>query len=474
MKVLVVPAGCTDLAALRDWIVREGRVSHAQLERAASYARAASHLRVRSYDAVLCDLEPNEDAGLELLSEVRARGENTPFVLIVDRARSDTVTERVRTLGPASCLVRQELSLQRLGDALLAVPGGSWSEPDRVVDIAPAMIWKTDAEGGMTNFSQRWCLFTGRTEEKERGHGWLDGVHPVDLDRWTKLYSSALAEEREFKIDLRIRSASNDFHWVRHHGIPCFTAERVFAGYLGSSFEITDLKQAQESTLAQLDQLSHTNRELESFVHTASHDLHEPLRTLESQLSALGGSEGESSQLLSDAADSVHRMQVLLNDLLECARVSTRGEPPEPTDLSAPLDWALANLRRLIEETGAHITQSPLPIVDADATQIAQVFQNLIGNAIKFRGEEPVLVQVGTERRQNDWLIWVRDNGIGIALEHQERIFELFGRAPGQDVNGRGIGLTICRKIIERHEGRIWVESEPGKGSAFFITLPRN
>ena len=210
MKLLAVPAGCTDLAALREWIVREGRISHAQLERAASYAQAASHLRVRHYDAVLCDLEPDEDAGLELLSEVRARGKNTPFVLIADRARSDSVKERVRTLGPASCLVRQELSLQRLGDALLAMPGGSWTEPGRVADIAPAMIWKTDAEGGMTNFSRRWCLFTGRSEEKERGHGWLEGVHPADLERWTKLYSSALAEEREFRIDLRMRSASGE------------------------------------------------------------------------------------------------------------------------------------------------------------------------------------------------------------------------------------------------------------------------
>ncbi len=352
--------------------------------------------------------------------------------------------------------------------------GGSGGERSRqqILNIAPAMIWKTDAEGSFTNFSRRWCLFTGRSEEKERGRGWLDGVHPGDVERWTQVYSRALSVPDEFSVDVRMRAVTGSFRWVRHHGIPSFTREGEFSGYVGSSFDITDLKQAGQQALAEVSQLSRANQELESFVQTACHDLHEPLRTLQSQLAALGDGTRRESGRLKDAMENVRRMQTLLRDLLECARVSTRGAPLEPTDLSTPLDWALANLSQLVLESGAGITRDPLPVVGADATQLAQVFQNLIGNALKFRREEPVVVHVGARRDGDGWRLLVRDNGIGIAPDHHVKIFELFKRVPGTRRAGRGLGLTICKKIIERHGGRIGVESEPDKGSTFFFWLP--
>ncbi len=476
MKLLLVPEGCTDLPAVREWLDHEARNGPKSWQLAASYGLAAANLLSSRYDAVLCDLTQDEDRGLDLVLEVRARADPTPFLLITERESAETVARRVQTLGRAAYLVREELSAQKIAAALRGGIGtsrtrGEETPRQRIANIAPAMIWKTDTDGMFTGFSRRWCIFTGRSEEKERGSGWLDGVHPGDLADWVRLYSSALRERREFGIDIRMRSAGGDFRWVRHHGIPCFTAEGGFSGYVGSSFDITDLKQAHQQALAEVGQLALANRELESFVTTACHDLHEPLRTLKSQLRVLT-EEPAVSGLLAEAMENVQRMQTLLHDLLECARISTRGQPLEPTHLSAPLDWALANLSQRIAETAAEITREPLPIVDADATQIAQIFQNLIGNALKFRRGEPVLVHVGAHPRDDGWCFFVRDNGLGIDPDHHEKIFGLFERVPGRKPEGRGIGLTICKKIVERHRGRIWVESEPDKGSTFFFWLP--
>lgn len=167
-------------------------------------------------------------------------------------------------------------------------------------------------------------------------------------------------------------------------------------------------------------------------------------------------------------------MHMLINDLLTYSRVSTRAKPFEPTDCSAILNHALSNLRVASEESEATITFDDLPIVEADATQLTQVFQNLISNAIKFhKTDMPPCIHISAERQGDEWLFSVRDNGIGIAPEHIERIFLIFQRLhTREEYPGTGIGLAVCKKIVERHNGRIWVESEPGEGSTFYFTIP--
>jgi PAS domain S-box-containing protein len=456
------------LAPVRDWIAQEREFGRALVESAISVNDAAKKLRSQRYDAIVCDLGPEEEAGLDLLQQLRARDDPTTFVLIVETEAQEVTVERARGLGSTVVLGREELSVQQLSNAVgIQKPSKSTSRR-RNVDLVPAMIWKTDEEGQFTHFSRRWCLFRGRSEEKERGVGWLDGIHPADVSAWVTLHSSALTSRQEFRIDLRLCAAGGDYRWVRFHGVPGFSADGSFTGHLGSSFDITDLKQEHQKGVAQLEQLSHVNRELEGFLHAVCHDLHEPLRTLESDLKTLSG------ERVKPAFQNVNRMRELLRGLLECAQVSTRGEPIEFTDMSAPLEWALANLRQLIDETRAQVTHDPLPVVRADGTQMAQVLQNLIGNAIKFRRNAPPVVHLSVSQTPDEWQFRIQDNGVGIDPRFHEMIFEPFKRLPGSDETSRGMGLTICAKIIERHGGRIWLESEVAKGSAFLFSIPKS
>jgi light-regulated signal transduction histidine kinase (bacteriophytochrome) len=166
-------------------------------------------------------------------------------------------------------------------------------------------------------------------------------------------------------------------------------------------------------------------------------------------------------------------MQRLIEDLLTFSRVGTRGATFAPTEVNAVLDRALANLKLSIDETGATVTRNGLPTVSSDASQLEHLFLNLVSNALKFRGSAPPDIRISAEQRDGDWLFSVQDNGIGIDPQYFERIFIIFQRLHGKnDYPGTGIGLAICKKIVERHGGRIWVESQPGQGSTFFFTLP--
>jgi light-regulated signal transduction histidine kinase (bacteriophytochrome) len=171
--------------------------------------------------------------------------------------------------------------------------------------------------------------------------------------------------------------------------------------------------------------------------------------------------------------DGAERMQKLINDLLTYSRVATRGKPLGPTDSEAVLTQALANLQVSVEESKAVITHDVLPTVVADFSQMVQLFQNLIGNSVKFRGKEPPLIHVSAEKKPDEWIFSVRDNGIGIDPKYSERIFQIFQRLHSRkDYPGTGIGLALCKKIVERHGGRIWVNSEPGKGTVIYFNIP--
>jgi signal transduction histidine kinase len=223
--------------------------------------------------------------------------------------------------------------------------------------------------------------------------------------------------------------------------------------------------------------LARSNSELQQFAYVASHDLQEPLRMVASftQLLAKRYSEkldDDARDFINYAVDGATRMQTLISDLLNYSRVGTQGKPLVPTDCEALFKRVLETLQFLIEETGAVIESDTLPMVMADPQQLGQLFQNLLTNAIKFHGEKPPHVRISTERNGNDWKISVRDNGIGISAEHADRIFIIFQRLHTKtEYPGTGIGLAICKKIVERHGGRIWIEPSPGGGTTFCFTI---
>ena len=243
------------------------------------------------------------------------------------------------------------------------------------------------------------------------------------------------------------------------------------------AIDISDRKREEKKAKLLLAELDRSNKELAQFAYVASHDLQEPLRMVSSYTQLLarrykGRLDTNADEFIAYAVDGANRMQRLINDLLAYSRVSTLGKEFEPTDFTAILDVALANLKMAIEESGAVVTRGPLPIVMADKLQLGQLFQNLVGNAVKYHGEEAPRVHVSAEQKGNEWVFAVRDNGIGIDPQYAERVFVIFQRLHTREqYSGTGIGLAICKKIVERHGGRIWVESQLGSGSTFYFTI---
>ena len=242
--------------------------------------------------------------------------------------------------------------------------------------------------------------------------------------------------------------------------------------------EVAERRKAQTALAAQAEELARSNAELEQFAYVASHDLQEPLRIVASSTQFIAKRYDkqlgpEADEFIGYAVNGVRRMRALINDLLAYSRVGTRGKEFKRTRCEQVLSYTLQNLRGAIQENGAVVTHTPLPTVLADASQLGQLFQNLIGNAIKFCGNAPPRVHVSAERNGQEWTFAVQDHGIGIDPEHVDLVFEVFQRLHTEaEYAGTGIGLAICKKIVERHGGRIWVESQVGSGSTFRFTIP--
>jgi light-regulated signal transduction histidine kinase (bacteriophytochrome) len=241
---------------------------------------------------------------------------------------------------------------------------------------------------------------------------------------------------------------------------------------------LEEIKQTQKELKRKSQELARSNVELEQFAHVVAHDLKNPLLGVEAYVYRLrkhcqGKLDAAAEKNVAHILDGITRMRELIEDLLEYAKLGKKAKEFESSNCNDTLNCALANLRVAIEESGALVTHDKLPMVMVDETQLIQLFQNLIGNAIKYRRQEPIRIHVSAEKKESEWVFSVCDNGMGIDPKDIENIFEIFHRSKGgSDQPGTGIGLAICKRIIELYNGRIWVESDLGKGSTFLFTIP--
>ena len=249
-------------------------------------------------------------------------------------------------------------------------------------------------------------------------------------------------------------------------------------GFLGVARDITDLKRAQADIERLAAELKRSNMDLEHFASIASHDLQEPLRMVTSYLGLIerrykGSLDAQADEFIGFAVDGAKRMQTLIRDLLAYSRLGMRPKAREPVAMSDPIKLATENLKLAIEEKNALISFVPMPVISGDPVLLTQLFQNLIGNALKFAGKEPPRIQINARLKSSEWIFSVADNGIGMEAGNLDRIFEIFHRLHSrEEYPGTGIGLALCKRIVEIHGGRIWAESEPGKGSVFHFSLP--
>jgi light-regulated signal transduction histidine kinase (bacteriophytochrome) len=258
---------------------------------------------------------------------------------------------------------------------------------------------------------------------------------------------------------------------------PVFDARGKVIFATAAFSDMSEQREAENRLKAAARELKRSNAELEQFAYIASHDLQEPLRKVGSYMELVAERyhdqlDQDGSEFIDYAVDGARRMKVMINDLLAYSRVGTKGKPFAPTDTMKVMQDVLSDLELTIRDNDARITFDALPVVTADESQLQQLFRNLIGNAIKYRGQEPPQIHVSAQQRRRAWRFGVQDNGIGMEDRFFERIFHIFQRlhGPGR-YNGTGIGLAICKKIVERHGGAIEVESTPGQGSTFYFTI---
>jgi two-component system, chemotaxis family, sensor kinase Cph1 len=354
---------------------------------------------------------------------------------------------------------------------------------NRSQEIAHLGSWELDLKNNYLSWSDEVYRIYGLKPEEFDGtyEAFISAVHPDDRDMVNEAYTGSLRDGRDiFEIEHKIiRKSTGEIRIVYEK------CEHIRDGYgkifrsEGMVHDITKRKMDEEKLKDTMDELERSNKELERFAYVSSHDLQEPLRmvTLFSQLLEKRYKDkldNDADEFIEYIVEGSQRMKQLIDDLLEYSRVTSRAKEFENVKLEGVLDIVLTNLSISIVEYGVTISHDPLPTVLGNQNQLLQVFQNLLLNAIKFHGQNPPEIHISAQKDEKEWIFSVSDNGIGIDPEHQKQIFEVFKRLNHnrEDYPGSGIGLSITQKIIIHHGGRIWVESELGKGSTFYFTLP--
>ena len=349
-------------------------------------------------------------------------------------------------------------------------------------EIAHLGSWELDLVKNILTWSDEVYRIFG-LQPQEFGatyEAFLEAVHPDDRAAVDKAYSSFVHEGDTFEIEHRVvRKSTGEIRYVYEKCRHFRDATGRIIRSVGMVHDITEHRHFEQERERLLAELQRSNKELEQFAYVASHDLQEPLRMVGSYTTLLERKykerlDEQAHKYIHFAVDGAERMQKLIEGLLAYSRITTQGAEFKRVDLNTVFSLAVSNLSVMIQENRAEVTKDDLPMILGDETHLVQLFQNLIGNGIKYRKfDVPPKVHLSGKKDGRNIVLSVRDNGIGIEPKYYERIFQIFQRLHSQSkYSGTGIGLALCKRIVERHHGRIWVESLPGEGSTFFFTVP--
>ncbi len=355
---------------------------------------------------------------------------------------------------------------------------------DLAVKAAQEGIWDWNMETDKVWHSHRYNEMLGYSDDEMGNHvsAWLHLLHPDDKKRTLQLVDAVMIGERDYEIEFRLRHRDGHYLNILSRGFPVRRdSDGKIVRIVGTHFDLTELKKTEEKLQETVHDLERSNEELDQFAYVTSHDLQEPLRTITSFTQLLkrrykGNLDSDADEFMDYIVDATKRMQNLIKELLEYSRVISKGEKFKLVSTKGIVKDILSDYQVTIKENNGEITCDELPEVYSDKRLLTQVFQNLIGNAIKYRKpEEPPKIHISARKEDNEYVFSISDNGIGIEPQYFNRIFMIFQRLHTiEKYEGTGIGLAIVKKIIDRLQGRIWLESELGKGSTFYFTIPIN
>jgi PAS domain S-box-containing protein len=438
----------------------------------------------------------------EIWERVRLYGSTVLGVLLVSSLLAFLLSSRLRDIiaAPISHLVRATTSVSETGDYSTRAEKLSGDELGLLVDrfnemlagiqsrdddlkkererfrfMAESMPQKilTARPDGYTDYLNRqWFEYTSLPFDRMTGSDWTQVIHPDDLEETVAAWKHSVETGEPFRLEHRIRNAAGKYCWHLTSAHAMRDADGKIILWIGSSTEIHEQKEKEEA-------LRRANDDLQQFAYSASHDLREPIRNVAVYSEIIANRykdvlDEEGRMFLGFLVEGGRRLAMLVNDLLAYTSAGT-GELTElKVDSNAILKHSLASLAEAIRESGAEVTYDPLPEVYMGEAHLQQVLQNLISNALKYRDRNPPIIHISAASQSADWCFSVKDNGIGIDPQYKEKIFGVFKRLHhDRTYGGTGIGLAICKRVVERYGGRIWVDSEPGKGSTFFFTVPR-
>jgi PAS domain S-box-containing protein len=347
-------------------------------------------------------------------------------------------------------------------------------ELHRFFELSLDMLCIAGTDGYFKRINAAWEKTLGHSMAHLLTEPYLSFVHPEDREATMTEAQKIGAGTDTIWFENRYRCADGSYKWLLWRATSPPGSQMIYA----AARDITEHKAADEALERSAQELQRSNRELEQFASVASHDLKEPLRMITSYLDLLqrryrGKLDADADTFIGYAVDGAGRMRALIEDLLAYSRVGSGELATQAVSLEKVLAQVLSSLQVAIAEAGAQITHDPLPTLEADPIKMSQLLQNLVANAVKFRGKAAPRVHVEARRTGGEWEIAVSDNGIGIEPRHFEKLFTVFHRLHTRaEYPGTGLGLAVCKKIVERHGGRIWIESTPGEGTTFRFTLP--